>query len=68
VEADDCGCKTVNVKRVVMYAALYALVGAAIGAGLAIYTQKAEDSGIIPDILTQRGEVLKAEIAKHKDN
>lgn len=57
---EDCGCTPVNVKRVILYACLYAAIGAAIGAGMAIYTQKAEETGLIPDILTQRQEGFKA--------
>lgn len=65
---NDCGCKTVNVKRVLVYAAIYASLGALIGAGLAIYTQKPSETEnlttLVPDILTQRSNAIKEEIAK----
>lgn len=59
-----------NIRRVVLYAAMYAAIGACVGAGLAIYTQKASDElsapGVVPDILTQRKRAVENEILKNQ--
>lgn len=65
----DCQ-SCMNIRRVLLYAAMYAAIGACVGAGLALYTQKASEElsapGVVPDILTQRRQAVENEINKHR--